>query len=182
MNSRYARSLEELKERILTRPLETIADSEIARCIKEETLRSMSDNELKTLLIDKRFVWLLTCDKVRNAPSREKLYALKKNLLRAVYNLQSVEREMRRREVQSDDSVQQLPTPATPTTHSDPSLEDLDSFDLDLVCFEDLADTLDTGSDVQQGNPADELDPIPLDFDIDELPDFTPEELDCLFD
>ena len=83
---------------------------------------------------------------------------------------------------QSDDSVQQLPTPATPTTHSDPSLEDLDSFDLDLVCFEDLADTLDNGSDVQQGNPADELDPIPLDFDIDELPDFTPEELDCLFD
>ena len=91
--------LDEFKERVLATPLEDLTDSEKARCLKKETLREMDDEKLIRLQMDKRFDWLLTCDKIRYATKREKLYYLKKNLLRSMYNNQLIEREISRRQV-----------------------------------------------------------------------------------
>ena len=167
-----ARTLDELKERVLALPVEALTDSEKERCLKEETLRDKSSDMLRTLLLDKRFTWLLTCDKIRNTSSRKKIYDYKSTLLRSLYCMQLIESELMRREVPSNDPPQQLPT--SPTQY-DPSLEELDSIDLDLVCFEDLVDDLDNVS-------TDDIEPLPLSFNPDDLLDFTAEDIACLFD
>ena len=176
MFPRYARSLDELKERVLALPVEALTYSEKARCMKEETLRDMSHDMLRTLLLDKRFVWLLTCDKIRNTSSRKKIYDYKSTLLRSLYCIQLIESEIMRREVQSNHADQLLSQSASLPTQVVPSLEEeLDSFDLDLVCFEDFIDDINTDSN-------DDIDPLPLSFNPDDLLDFTAEDIACLFD
>ena len=204
MNRRYARSLEEHKEKVLALPIEALADSEKERCLKEETLRAMDDEKLITLQVDKRFELFLTRDRIRYCNSRTKLYSMKKNLLKTMYNNQLIEREINRRQVPLNGSTQQLPPSATPDDQTVPSFEELDETDLDLVCFEDYVDTLNTTlpSDTPIDQPipsledldetdlemvsfedyANAIDPVPLDFNIDELPDIPIEDLGCLFD
>ena len=87
-----------------------------------------------------------------------------------------------RREVHSDHSVQLPATTATPSVQSDPSLEDLDSFDLDSVSFEELLNDANNISNDQQETPTDNIDPIPLQFNPDDMIDFNADDLDCLFD
>ena len=100
---------------------------------------------------------------------------MKKNLLKSMYNIQITEREISRRQVHLNASSQQLPPSAIPSDQTVPSLDELDEIDLDMVCFEDFIDNDNTVL-------SDNIDPLPLSFNPDDLLDFTPEDIACLFD
>ena len=184
MYSYHTETVEELKEKVLSLPLERLTSAERARCLKEEKLRNMTLAELEELHHDKIKVWVKFCDKIKKSTERRIIHVHKRSLLRSAYNVDLILKELNRRQkVQPNNHAQQLPQPTAPSVQVIPSLEEeLDSFDLDAVSFEDLFRDVDNGSDVQHVAPFDDLDPIPLDFNIDELPDLNADELVCLFD
>ena len=192
-------TIEDLKEKVLSFPTSRLTPSERARCMKEEKIKIMSNRELEELVDENTRKWVKYCDRIKIAIDRKKIYDMQPMLLRAAYNIENIQRELNRREevtrtnaeiverlitkrqVQANDQSQLLAPPTASSVQAAPSLEELDSFDLETVSFEDLLRDANSVSSDQQEAPTDNIEPLPLSFNPDELPDLTPEELDCLF-